>query len=139
MKTCVGAALAVFLIAPSVQAATLSAQDHMDIQQLYARSAAEADAGKWTRHMIVNILLTPETGGARGVSYALIVTDTHPRPRNLMRIQSAMYDDRLVKTSAGWRFATRHLWQDEDPATPFQNRHCRGGMNNCLLKTRGNK
>jgi hypothetical protein len=128
-------ALALSVLPMAAQAATLSAQDAMDIQQLYARSAAQADAGKWTRHMIMNILLTPEAGGAHGVSYALIVPDTHPQPQNLMRMQSAMYEDRLVKTAEGWRFATRHLWLDENPATPFQNRHCQAGMNNCLLKT----
>lgn len=129
------ATLALSVLPMAVQAAPLSSQDSMDIQQLYARSAAEADAGKQTRHMIMNILLTPEAGGAQGVSYVLIVTDTRPKPQNLMRMQSAMYEDRLVKSPAGWRFAARHLWQDEDPATPFQNRHCQAGMNNCLLKT----
>ncbi len=128
------AALALSLLPMPGLAAALSPQDYMDIQQLYARSAAEADAGRWTRHMVMNVLLTPDGNGAHGVAYALTVGDTHPQPQNLMKITSAMYDDRLVKSASGWRFAGRHLWQDEDPATPFQNRHCHGGMNNCQLK-----
>jgi hypothetical protein len=131
MKTCVLAA-ALVLSVPAL-AAPLSPKDHAEIQQLYANAAYAMDGGTWTRHIVTDLLLTPTARGATGLAYTLVITDARPQPQDRLKGYSGMYHDDLVKDASGWRFAARHLWHDEDPATPYRNTNCKHGLNNCHM------
>jgi acetyl esterase/lipase len=69
------------------------------------------------RHVQTNMLLSPTAEGVEGSSYLLFL---QPDPgRNAPTIiNSGVYQDTLVRTPAGWRFAVRKLVVDVLPATP---------------------
>ena len=35
-------------------------------------------------------------------------------------VETAIYDDTLVKTPQGWKFKKRVVWRDDDDITPFK-------------------
>jgi hypothetical protein len=35
-------------------------------------------------------------------------------------LETAIYDDTLIKTPQGWRFKKRVVWRDDDDITPFK-------------------
>jgi hypothetical protein len=37
-------------------------------------------------------------------------------------VETAIYEDILVRTSAGWKFKRRVVWRDDDDLTPFKRR-----------------
>ncbi len=64
------------------------------------------------RHLITNLVITPTKEGADGFAYlAMISADG--------KVHTGFYNDKLVKTSEGWRFAARVGWYDTDPDSPY--------------------
>ena len=146
VRTCLVALTLVVSLgaANPVSAEELSAEDHAEIHQLYARYVQAIDFGDaiaWAdtfepdgsfgdsvtgrdalvafaeryheengsepRHWYTALVLTPTAEGAEGRCYALTFNSS---TRRLM--WSGTYKDALVKTSAGWRFSSRHLTID---------------------------
>ena len=70
-----------------------------------------------TRHFNSNLVLTPAPGGAKGSVYLMLYT-ARTNPPSF--IETAIYDDTLVKTAAGWKFKRRVVWRDDDDITPFK-------------------
>ena len=142
------------------QTSTLTAQDYIDIQQLYARYAQALDTGQGERfaatftpdgeftsgrpagratevrtplkgtdalkqmastgggrHFTANLVITPTAGGASGSCY-LLLFNARSVPATIT--ETAIYQDTLVKTSAGWRFSKRVVWRDDDDISPFK-------------------
>ena len=123
----------------SAQSGKLTADDYLEIQQLYARYAHTLDLGDaegWAdtftpdgvfgnskgrdelvtfaegfygrggsaRHWNSQVLITPTADGADGSCYLLLV-DTGSQPTSIT--VAGIYTDKIVKTSAGWRFSER--------------------------------
>jgi hypothetical protein len=139
------------LLLGNVKAAgTLSAQDNVEIQQLYARYNIAIDAGDaegWAatflpegvfntftghdalvgfvkmwreklngaarKHWNSNLQLSGDAKQASGVVY-LMLLDTTTKPASI--VFTGIYNDRLVKTKDGWRFAKRTTTADAPPA-----------------------
>jgi 3-phenylpropionate/cinnamic acid dioxygenase small subunit len=137
----------------------LTADDYIEIQQLYANYAHALDKGEeerfvatfveggeftggrgpgrgaearppltgqslaaigrrsGTRHFNANLVITPIEGGAKGSCY-LLLYDARTTPPSF--VETAIYDDTLVKTPQGWRFKKRVVWRDDDDITPFK-------------------
>lgn len=152
---------AVWLRAQQKQAAAgFTAQDYIEIQQLYASYARGLDlawgdrfaatftpdgeftrgrpAGKATeartplkgtaaltrmgsvgglRHFTTNLIITPTPEGADGSCY-LLLFDVKNIPATIT--ETAIYEDKLVKTKDGWRFSKRVVWRDDDDISPFK-------------------
>lgn len=137
---------AAWTYAQSGGAGALTAQDYAEIQQLYARYNWAIDAGDvdgyvalytpdgtfntfngadglrtfmknrqggTRRHWNSNLVITPSAEGANGKVYLLLV-DVGVKPPAIS--SAARYDDRLVKTSQGWRFKKRQTSPDPAPA-----------------------
>ena len=125
-----------------------TAQDYVEIQQLYAKYAQTLDLGDaqgWAdtftadgvfgeavghtalkafaegffgnfdgaaRHWNSQLIVTPTAEGADGGCYLLLV-DTRTQPAGLT--VAGIYEDKLVKTPAGWRFQERMFTADGMP------------------------
>jgi 3-phenylpropionate/cinnamic acid dioxygenase small subunit len=72
-----------------------------------------------TRHFTVNLQITPTPTGAKGSAYLLLYNARTVPPSF---VETAIYDDTLVKTANGWRFTKRVVWRDDDDITPFKPR-----------------
>lgn len=132
----------------AAQSNSLTADDYIEIQQLYAKYAHTLDLGDadgWAntftsdgvfgeskgydqlkafaegfmqgfegaaRHWNTQVLITPTADGAHGSCYLLLV-DPRSQPYTIMA--AGLYQDRVVKTSAGWRFEERVF--NPDPQT----------------------
>lgn len=70
-----------------------------------------------TRHFTANLVITPAVGGAKGSCY-LLLFNARTVPASIM--ETAIYDDTLVKTAQGWKFSKRVVWRDDDDITPFK-------------------
>jgi 3-phenylpropionate/cinnamic acid dioxygenase small subunit len=70
-----------------------------------------------TRHFVTNLRITPTSEGAKGSCYLLMYTARSTPPSF---VETAIYDDTLVKTSQGWKFKKRVVWRDDDDITPFK-------------------
>ncbi len=70
-----------------------------------------------TRHFNSNLVLTPTVDGAKASVYLLLYTARTVPPTF---VETAIYDDTLVKTPAGWKFKKRIVWRDDDDITPFK-------------------
>jgi cyclase len=69
-----------------------------------------------TRHVCVNISITPTADGADTHCYLLIfVARQVPSYLN----GTGIYNDHLVKTPEGWKFKKRMLWRDTDMTSPY--------------------
>jgi hypothetical protein len=127
-------------------AGTLSAQDTVEIQQLYARYNIAIDTGDaeaWAatfipngvfntytghdalvgfvkmwreklngaarKHWNTNLQLSGDARQASGIVYLMLV-DTSTKPAAI--IFTGIYNDSLVKTKEGWRFAKRTTTAD---------------------------
>jgi SnoaL-like domain len=144
--------------APAVQ--KLTADDYIEIQQLYARYAHALDRGEGEcfastfvldgeftggrgpgrggevrnpikgkdalfamgsrgglRHFNANLVITPTPEGANGSVY-LLLFNARNIPATI--VETAIYEDTLVKTPQGWRFKKRVVWRDDDDNTPFK-------------------
>ena len=140
--------------------ARLTADDYIEIQQLYANYAHALDKGEGerfaatfakdgeftggrgpgrateqrtprtgtealtqmgsrsgTRHFTANLVITPTAEGAKGSCYLLLYNARTVPPSF---VETAIYDDTLVKTAQGWRFKKRVVWRDDDDITPFK-------------------
>jgi SnoaL-like domain len=69
------------------------------------------------RHFNANLLITPTPEGAKGSVY-LLLFDARNVPATI--VETAIYEDTLVKTSQGWKFKKRLVWRDDDDITPFK-------------------
>ena len=124
----------------AAQSGSLTADDYIEIQQLYGKYAQALDLGDaegWAntftpdgvfgesmgydqlkafaegfmenfdgaaRHWNSGLVITPTTDGADGACYLLLV-DTRSQPPGIT--VAGIYADKVVKTSAGWRFKER--------------------------------
>jgi hypothetical protein len=69
------------------------------------------------RHFNANLVITPTPEGAKGSVYLLLFS---ARSIPAAIVETAIYDDTLVKTPQGWRFKKRVVWRDDDDITPFK-------------------
>src|SRR5215470_2237444 len=138
----------------------LTADDYIEIQQLYAAYAHALDKGEGERfastfvldgeftggrgpgrggevrnptkgkdallamgsrgglrHFNANLVITPTPEGAKGSVY-LLLFNARNIPATI--VETAIYEDMLVKTPQGWRFKKRVVWRDDDDITPFK-------------------
>src|SRR5215470_3271122 len=138
----------------------LTADDYIEIQQLYANYAQALDRGEGerfastfvldgeftggrgpgrggevrspikgkdallqmgsrggSRHFNANLVITPTPEGAKGSVY-LLLFNARNIPATI--VETAIYEDTLVKTPQGWRFKKRVVWRDDDDITPFK-------------------
>jgi SnoaL-like domain len=137
----------------------LTADDYIEIQQLYANYAHALDNGEGERfastfvldgeftggrgpgrgsevrnpiqgegllamgsrgglrHFNANLVITPTLEGAKGSVY-LLLFNARNVPATI--VETAIYEDTLVRTPQGWRFKTRVVWRDDDDITPFK-------------------
>lgn len=70
-----------------------------------------------SRHFVANLVITSAPGGAKGSCY-LLLFDVHKTPATM--VETAIYDDTLVKTAQGWKFKKRVVWRDDDDISPFK-------------------
>lgn len=70
-----------------------------------------------TRHFTANLVVTPTAEGAKGSCY-LLLYNARTTPPSF--VETAIYDDTLVKTADGWKFRKRVVWRDDDDITPFK-------------------
>jgi hypothetical protein len=71
------------------------------------------------RHFTSNVMVTGDAREANGSSY-LLVLNVSTNPATL--VETAIYDDQLVKTARGWKFKRRIVWRDDDDKTPYPPR-----------------
>jgi hypothetical protein len=138
----------------------LTADDYIEIQQLYANYAHALDKGEGgrfastfvldgeftggrgpgrggevrnpikgedallkmgsrggLRHFNANLVITPIPEGAKGSVY-LLLFNARNIPATI--VETAIYEDTLVKTAQGWKFKKRVVWRDDDDITPFK-------------------
>jgi hypothetical protein len=138
----------------------LTADDYIEIQQLYANYAQALDRGEGerfastfvldgeftggrgpgrggevrnpikgkdallqmgsrggSRHFNANLVITPTAEGAKGSVY-LLLFNARNIPATI--VETAIYDDTLLKTPQGWKFKKRVVWRDDDDITPFK-------------------
>lgn len=69
------------------------------------------------RHVVSNIVIRRTEEGAEGHAYLLLLNSRSSPP---IIIETAIYDDTLVKTEQGWRFSSRIVWRDDDDITPYK-------------------
>jgi hypothetical protein len=142
--------LTALLLGNAQAAGTLSAQDNVEIQQLYAHYNIAIDSGDaegWAatfipegvfntytghdalvgfvkmwreklngaarKHWNTNLQLSGDAKQASGTVYLMLV-DTSTKPASI--IFTGIYNDNLVKTKQGWRFAKRTTTADALPA-----------------------
>jgi hypothetical protein len=153
-------AVAALRPAAAAEAVKLTADDYIEIQQLYANYAQALDRGEGERfastfvldgeftggrgpgrasearspikgkdaflqmgsigglrHFNANLVITPTPEGAKGSVY-LLLFNARNIPATI--VETAIYDDTLVKTPQGWRFKKRVVWRDDDDITPFK-------------------
>jgi len=60
-------------------------------------------------HILTNIRIIPTAEGADGSCYAMLVPNK-PDTNNRYFPMPAYYEDKLVKTAAGWRFKSREVF-----------------------------
>jgi 3-phenylpropionate/cinnamic acid dioxygenase small subunit len=70
-----------------------------------------------SRHFVANLVINPAPGGAKASCY-LLLFDVHKSPATM--VETAIYDDTLVKTAKGWKFKKRVVWRDDDDISPFK-------------------
>jgi len=70
-----------------------------------------------SRHFTSNLILTPTDDGAKASIYLMLYNARVVPPTF---VETAIYDDTLVKTPAGWKFKKRVVWRDDDDITPFK-------------------
>src|SRR5712675_1932276 len=138
----------------------LTADDYIEIQQLYAAYAHALDKGEGERfvstfvidgeftggrgpgrgsevrnpirgedallrmgsrgggrHFNANLVITPTPEGANGSVY-LLLFNARSSPSTI--VETAIYEDTLVKTPQGWRFKKSVDWRDDDEITPIK-------------------
>ena len=69
------------------------------------------------RHLMTNLVVNRTAEGAKGSIY-LLMYNVRTIPATF--VETAIYDDTLVKTPQGWRFKRRVVWRDDDDITPFK-------------------
>jgi hypothetical protein len=87
------------------------------IASLAARTSRNGNTGG--RHFMANEVITATEEGADMTSYALILQPQNREKQPVVGI-ACFYTDKLVRTPQGWRFKTRAVWCDSDPASPFK-------------------
>ena len=69
------------------------------------------------RHFTTNLIVTPTPEGANGSCY-LLLFNVRNAPATIT--ETAIYEDKLVKTKDGWHFSKRVVWRDDDDISPFK-------------------
>jgi len=69
------------------------------------------------RHFMANLVVNKTPEGAKGSIYLLMY---NVRTIPATYVETAIYDDTLVKTAKGWLFKRRVVWRDDDDITPFK-------------------
>jgi len=87
------------------------------IAAVAARTTTTGNIGN--RHFMANEVITATEEGADMTSYALILRPQNQERQPVVGI-ACFYTDKLVRTRQGWRFKTRAVWCDSDPASPFK-------------------
>jgi hypothetical protein len=86
------------------------------VSSLAERTTRTGNTGQ--RHLMMNEIITATPEGADMTCYALIL-----QPQNKERQPAVgivvIYNDKLVRTPQGWRFKSRKVWADSDPASPY--------------------
>jgi len=75
------------------------------------------NAGHGSRHFVANLVITPTADGAKASCYLLLM-NALPSPPTV--VETAIYDDTLVKTAQGWKFKKRINWRDDDDISPWK-------------------
>lgn len=88
---------------------------------------AAAGMTSGTRHFNANLVITPSADPniAQGSVYLLLYTARTNPPTF---VETAIYDDTLVKTQEGWKFKKRVVWRDDDDITPFKPKPLAPGL-----------
>jgi hypothetical protein len=86
-----------------------------------ARRTGDGTQGWGGRHRIFNIVLTPTETGVDGTCYVLISDGKDSHDGALIAFPG-IYHDRLVKMKTGWRFASREVWNEREPTSPYRGR-----------------
>jgi hypothetical protein len=71
-----------------------------------------------TRHFNANLVITPTGPNTAKASVYLLLYTARTNPPTF--VETAIYDDTLVKTAQGWKFKKRVVWRDDDDITPFK-------------------
>lgn len=71
-----------------------------------------------TRHFNANLVVTPTGPDTAKASVYLLLYSARTTPPSF--VETAIYDDTLVKTGQGWKFKKRIVWRDDDDITPFK-------------------
>src|SRR6266566_5217137 len=88
----------------------LTADDYIEIQQLYASYAHALDRGEGERFASTFVLDGEFTGGRGPGRGGEVLSPIKGIPATI--VETAIYDDTLVKTPQGWRFKKRVVWRD---------------------------
>jgi hypothetical protein len=80
------------------------------VSELVRATTARGNIGE--RHLITNLIITPTKEGADGFAYLTMISADG-------KVHPGFYNDKLVKTPEGWRFAARVGWYDVDPDSPY--------------------
>jgi SnoaL-like domain len=70
------------------------------------------------RHFTANLTIAPGPDGTVKGSCYLLLYSARTVPPSF--VETAIYDDTLVKTAQGWKFKKRVVWRDDDDLTPFK-------------------
>src|SRR5688572_19082605 len=92
--------------------AALTADDHLQIQQLVVRLSHEMDAGARggvvSRHFASNVIIRPSAQGATGTHYEAVFAVGQNGQQSTIT-QTGRYEDTYVKTGGGWQIQTREF------------------------------
>lgn len=92
-------------------------EDRTPIQGRAALHAMAEGPGNGGRHFVANLILTPQPGMVKASSYLLLMDARYSPPRI---VETAIYDDTIVKEKGQWKFKRRVNWRDDDDITPFK-------------------
>lgn len=92
-------------------------EDRTPIKGRAALHAMAKGPGNGGRHFVTNLILTPQAGMVKASSYLLLMDSRYSPPRI---VETAIYDDTVVKENGQWKFKRRVNWRDDDDITPFK-------------------
>jgi hypothetical protein len=73
------------------------------------------NAGRGSRHIVTNVVVTRTPDGAIGTSYLLLMNANDESVT-----ETSIYNDIFVKTKDGWKFKKQINWSDLDPYTLYK-------------------
>jgi hypothetical protein len=108
-----GAARAMLFTPDGSYSNLMSGHKPTPVSELARATTARGNIGE--RHLITNLIITPTKEGADGFAYLTMISADG-------KVHPGTYNDKLVKTPQGWRFAARVGWYDVDPDSPYISR-----------------